>query len=160
MRIRSTPAPGAGTSSSCMRTPAYACSANVRVHSSTRGRPTLWKHRVTRNDIERRAPSSFETGWLNQGVLRALRALGVCPFGGRQPGLPLFRLRLRPFRRGREIGPFGKVLPPCHPAPAPRRVGALKQDQVPNPPAFVPGSVCEAAEWPHRPPGGRRRRLA
>ena len=28
------------------------------------------KHRVTLNDTERRAPSTLETGWLNQGVVR------------------------------------------------------------------------------------------
>ena len=30
------------------------------------------KHRVTLNDTERRAPSTLETGWLNQGVVRTL----------------------------------------------------------------------------------------
>jgi hypothetical protein len=119
-----------------MPTPAYVCSANVRVRSTIRGRSTLWKHRVMPDDTERRAPSTLQTGWLNKGVLRDLRALGVRPFEGRQSRLPLLRVRLQPFRRGREIGPLGKVPPPWHPAPASRRVGALKQDQVPNPPAL------------------------
>ena len=55
-----------------MHTPASACSRSAHVHFSTRVRAGLRKHhRVTPNDIERR-PSTLETGWLNQDVLRDL----------------------------------------------------------------------------------------
>jgi len=70
------------------------------------GRAGRSKQRVTPNDTERRAPSTLATGRLNQGVLRDLWTLGVRPRG--QSGVPLLRMRLQPFRRGRgSTGPLG-----------------------------------------------------
>jgi hypothetical protein len=111
------------------------------------GRARMSKHRVTPNDTERRAPSTLETGRLNQGVLRDLRTLGVRPRG--RSGVPLLRVRLQPVRRGR-----GSATGPPRQGPSPLPgIRACSPEgwgtdlvSVPNPPAFVPGSLYPVAE--------------
>ncbi len=124
-----------------MPTPDRACSAIARVHFSPRRRARMSKHRVTPNDTEHRAPSNLETGRLNQGDLRDLWTLGVRPCGQQRSALPLLRVRLQPFRRGRGTGPLGTGPSSLTSAPALRRVGDTDTRSVPHPPAFVTRSL-------------------
>lgn len=107
------------------------------------------KHRVTLNDTERRAPSTLATGRLNQGVLRGVWPLGVRPRG--QSGVPLLRVRLQPFRRGRgSTGPLGQVPPPGIRACSPKGWGTGTRS-VPQPFVFVLGPSTPVAECPASP---------
>lgn len=114
-----------------MPTQDRACSASARAHSLPRRRARMSKHRVTINDTERRAASTPATGRLNQGVLRDLWTLAVRPCGRQRSTLPLFRVRLQPFRCGPGKEPLGtspSLTPACRRAA--RGAGDLLLDRL------------------------------
>ena len=82
-------------------------------------------------------------------VFRGVWTLGVRPRG--RSGVPLLRMRLQPFRRGRgSTGPLGQVPPPGIRACSPKGWGTGTRS-VPQPFVFVLGSSTPVAECPASP---------